>query len=176
MQELLFRRQLALALGGDLANQDVSRLDVGADADDPVLVEVPERLLGDVGDVAGEFLAAKLGLADLDLELLDVDRRVNVFLHDSFVEDDRVLEVVPVPRHEADEDVAAECELALEGARTVGQDLSLLDLLADLDHRLLVQAGSLVQAHVFAELVDVVVVDDDPGRVDVGDRAVLLRP
>ena len=52
----------------------------------------------------------------------------------------------------------------------------LLDLLADLDDRLLVQAGPLVQADVLAELVDVVVVDDDPGRVDVGDRAVLLAP
>ena len=49
----------------------------------------------------------------------------------------------------------------------------LLHLLADLDDRLLVQAGSLVQADVLAQLVDVVVIDDHPGRVDVGDRAVL---
>ena len=45
VQQLLFGRQLALALGRDLADQDVARLDVGADADDAVLVEVAQRLL-----------------------------------------------------------------------------------------------------------------------------------
>ena len=70
-----------LRLGRDLAHQDVARLDVGADADDAVLVQVAQHLLGDVGDVAGELLAAQLGLADLDLELLDVDRGVDVVLH-----------------------------------------------------------------------------------------------
>jgi hypothetical protein len=42
-------------------------------ADDAVLVEVAQRLLADVGDVARELLAAQLGLADLDVELVDVD-------------------------------------------------------------------------------------------------------
>ena len=40
VQQLLFRRQLGLALRRDLADQDVARLDVRADADDAVLVEV----------------------------------------------------------------------------------------------------------------------------------------
>ena len=39
-QQLLFRRQLRLALRRHLADQDVARLDVGADADDAALVEV----------------------------------------------------------------------------------------------------------------------------------------
>ena len=116
----------------------------------------------DVGDVAGELLAAQLGLADLDLELLDVDRGVDVVLHQLLADDDRVLEVVAVPGHERDQDVAAQGQLALVGRGAVGQDVALLDLLADLDDRLLVQAGPLVQADVLAELVDVVVVDDDP--------------
>ena len=175
VQQLLFGRQLALALGRHLADQDVARLDVGADLDDAVIVEVPQRLLRDVGDVAGELLAAQLGLADLDLELLDVDRGVDVVPHQLLADDDRVLEVVAVPGHEGDQDVAAQGELALVGRGTVGQDLALLDLLAHLDDRLLVQAGPLVQADVLPQLVDVVVVDDHPGRVDVGDRAVLRR-
>jgi hypothetical protein len=56
-------------------------LDVGADADDAALVEVAQRLLADVRDVARDLLAAELGVADLDLELLDVDRGVDVVLH-----------------------------------------------------------------------------------------------
>ena len=176
VQQLLFGGQLALALGRDLADQDVSRLDVGADPDHAVVVEVPQRLLRDVGDVAGELLAAQLGLADLDLELLDVDRGVDVVPHQLLADDDRVLEVVAVPGHEGDQDVAAQGQLALVGRGAVGQDVALLDLLADLDDRLLVQAGPLVQADVLAQLVDVVVVDDHPGRVDIGDRAVLHAP
>jgi hypothetical protein len=39
-QQLLFRRQLFLALGRDLAHQDVVGANLGAHADDAVLVEV----------------------------------------------------------------------------------------------------------------------------------------
>ena len=176
VQQLLLGRQLALALGRDLADQDVARLDVGADLHDAVVVEVAQRLLRDVGDVAGELLAAELGLADLDLELLDVDRGVDVVAHQFLADDDRVLEVVAVPGHERDQDVAPQRQLSLVGRGAVGQDLPLLDLLADLDDRLLVQAGPLVQADVLPQLVDLVVVDDDPGRIDVGDGPVLAGP
>ncbi len=173
VEQLLLGGQLALGLRRHLADQDVARLDVGADPDDPVLVEVPQRLLRDVGDVAGELLAPQLGLADLDLELLDVDGRVDVLLHDPLGEDDRVLEVIAVPRHEPDQDVPAQGQLPLVGRGAVGQDLPLLDLLAGRDDRLLVQAGPLVQADVLAELEDDVVVEDDPRGVDVGDRRVV---
>ena len=45
-------------------------------------------------------------------------------------ETDRVLEVVAAPRHEGDEHVAPERQLALVGARPVGDDVALLDPLA----------------------------------------------
>ncbi len=80
VQQLLFRRQLALGLRRHLADQDVARLHEGADADDAVLVQVGQCLGRDVGDVAGELLLAQLRLADFDLELLDVDRGVGVLL------------------------------------------------------------------------------------------------
>ena len=44
VQQLLFRSQLALRLGRDLADEDVARLDEGADAHDAMLVEVVQRL------------------------------------------------------------------------------------------------------------------------------------
>ena len=46
----------------------------------PCSSRLRERLLADVGDVARELLAAELGLADLDVELLDVDRGERVVL------------------------------------------------------------------------------------------------
>ena len=79
-QQLLFRGELGLALRRDLADQDVARLDLGADADDARLVEVLERLLADVRDVAGDLFLAQLGVARDALELLDVDRGEDVLL------------------------------------------------------------------------------------------------
>ena len=73
-QQALLGGQLGLALGRDLADQDVAGADLGADVDDALLVEVLEGLLADVRDVAGDLLGPELGVAGLDLVLLDVDR------------------------------------------------------------------------------------------------------
>ena len=81
-QQALLRGQLGLALGRDLADQDVARLDLGADVHDAVLVEVLEGLLADVGDVAGDLLGAQLGVARLQLVLLDMDAGEQVLAHE----------------------------------------------------------------------------------------------
>src|SRR5262245_18017877 len=72
-EQFLLGGQLSLALRRDLADQDRAGLDVGADADDAALVEVSQRGLADVRDVARDLFGAELGVAGLDLELLDVD-------------------------------------------------------------------------------------------------------
>ena len=127
-QELLFRRHRAFALRRDLADQDVAGMHLGADIDDAGFVEVLQRLFRDVGDVAGDFLGAELGVARHHLEFLDVDRGEHVVLDDPLGEQDRVLEVVAVPRHERDQHVAAERQFAEIGRGTVGDDVALLDL------------------------------------------------
>ena len=172
VQQLFFRRQLGLALRRDLADQNVARLDERADLHDAVLVQVAEHLLADVGNVAGELLAAELRLANFDVELLDVERRVGVVLHQLFADDDRVLEVVAFPRHERDEHVAAQGQLALVGGGAVGDHLALFDLVADLDDRLLVLAGPLVEADELPQLVHFGA-DLDAVGVDVRDRALV---
>ncbi len=154
-QQLLFRRQLRLALRRDLADEDVSWLDRSTDSDDPALIEIPQVAFADVRDVARDFLGPELRVARLDLELLDVDRRVVVVLHHAFGDEDRVLEVVAAPRHERDEHVPAERELAQLRARTVAEDLSLVDLLAHADDRLLVDARVLVRPLELRHRVDV---------------------
>jgi hypothetical protein len=53
-------------------------------------------------DVAGDLLGGQLGVASVDLVLLDVDRCQHVVLHQALVEDDRVLVVVALPRHALD--------------------------------------------------------------------------
>ena len=88
-EELLLRSHRAFALRRDLADQDVARLDLGADVDDARLVEVAKRFLADVRDVAGDVLRPELGVAGHDLELLDVDRGEDVVLHDPLGDQDR---------------------------------------------------------------------------------------
>src|SRR4051794_36461289 len=143
-EQPLFRRQLGLALGRDLADEDVARDDLGTDADDAALVEVGEDLLAHVGDVAGDLLGAELGVPRVDLVLLDVDRGQHVLLHQPRGQDDRVLVVVALPRHEGDQQVLAERHLTVLGAWSVRDDLTGLDLLALVDDRLLVDARALV--------------------------------
>ena len=143
-----------------------------------------QERLRDVRDVAGDFLRPELGVARLDLELLDVDRRVVVVLHHPLGDEDRVLEVVAAPRHERDEHVPAERQLAELGARTVAEHLPLVHLLADPDDRLLGDAGVLVRplelrhrvdvgAHLLADVVFGLALDadDDALAVDVVDGA-----
>ena len=68
---------------------------------------------------------------------------------------DRVLEVVAVPRHERDQHVLAERELAQVGRRTVRQHVAARDLVAGVHQRTLVDAGVLVRARVLRQVVDV---------------------
>src|SRR4029079_3995674 len=133
-----------LALWRDLADQQVAVADLGTDPDDPALVEVRQDLLGDVGDVPGDLLRAQLGVAGVDLVLLDVDRGEDVVLHQALAEDDGVLVVVTLPRHERPEEVPAGGPLPFLGARSVRDDLAGFDPVTLEDHRLLVHAGTSV--------------------------------
>src|SRR6266436_1354144 len=154
-QQLLFRRHRALALRRDLADQDVAGPHFCADVDDAGFVEVLQRFLRNVRNVAGDFLRAKLGIAGHHLELLDVDRGEDVVLHDPLGEQDRVFEVVAIPRHERDQHVAPQGELAEIGRGTVGNDVAIAHEVADLHQRTLVDAGRLVGALVLHEPVDI---------------------
>src|SRR6185369_5270554 len=59
-EQLLFRRELRLALRRDLSNQDVARLHVRADTDDAALIEIQQRLLGDVRDLSRDLFLPTL--------------------------------------------------------------------------------------------------------------------
>ena len=126
---------------------------MGADAHDAVLVQVLGGVLAHVRDVGGELLHAALGLADLGQVLVHVDGSEDVPLHHLLAEDDGVLVVVTLPRHEGDLQVAAERELAGLGGVAFGEDLALHDLVTLPHERLEVDRGGLVGAAVDRELV-----------------------
>src|SRR5207244_7359149 len=100
--QLLLGGQLGLALRRDLADEQVARADLGADADDAAVVEVLQRLLGTVRDVARDLLVAELRRAGVDLVLVDVDRGGHLILDEALRAHDRVPGVEALERHEPD--------------------------------------------------------------------------
>ena len=184
-QQFLFRGHRAFALRRDLADQDIASDDLRPDVDNARLVEVLQRLLRNVRDVAGDFLGAELGVAGHRLEFLNVDRGEDVVLDDALGEQDRILEVVAVPRHEGDEDVPAKRQIAEIGRRPVGDDVALLDAIRHPHQRLLVDAGRLVRSLELHQPVDVDAgfgrvglvgrTHHDSGRVDLVDDARAAR-
>ncbi len=85
-----------------------------------------------------------------------MDRGVHVLLDHALREQDRVLEVVALPRHEGDQHVAAERHLAVVDRGPVRQDVAHLDVLARLDQRAVVEARALVGARELLKRVMVV--------------------
>ena len=81
-QQALFRREFGFGLRRDLADENVAGLHFRADADDAVRAEVLQRFFADVRDVARDFFRPELGVAGADFEFIDVNRGVDVFLHD----------------------------------------------------------------------------------------------
>ena len=177
-QEALLAGQLGLPLGGHLAHEDVAAADLGADADDAALVEVGQGLLADVGDVAGDLLGAQLGVAGVDLVLLDVDRGEHVLGDHTLGDDDGVLVVEALPGHEGDQEVLAQGQVSLVGGGAVGQDRTDLDALTLGGHDPLVVAVALVGAAELGDLVDVlgavVVRHAHEVRADLGDDTGLV--
>ena len=64
--------------GRYLADQNVAGVHLRTDADDTVLVQILQRVVADVRDVAGDFLRPQLGVAGLALEFFNVNGGVNV--------------------------------------------------------------------------------------------------
>src|SRR5258707_10422952 len=154
-EKFFFRCKRGLALGRNLADQDVTRLYDRADADDSAFVEVAEERLADVGNVASDFLGTELRVARFDFVFLDVNRGVVVVLDQLFADQDGVFEVIAAPGHEGHEHVAAKSEFTALRARTVGKNLALLHAVAHADQWLLADTSVLVRTLELDELIDV---------------------
>ena len=154
-QQFLFRCQLGLALRRDLADQDIARADFRTDESNACFVELGERRITNVGNVGGDFLRAQLRVARDTGQLFDMDRREAVFLDDTLGDQDRVLEVIAVPRHERDQQVLAEREFPQIRGRTIGEHIAALDRIARYHEGPLVDAGVLVGTGVLGQRVDI---------------------
>jgi hypothetical protein len=105
---------------------------LGADVDDAGLVELRQRGLADVRDIAGDLLRTELGVPRHTGQLLDMDRGETILLDHALRDQDRVLEVVAVPGHEGDAQVLPQGQLAHVGGGAVGEDIAARDDVARL--------------------------------------------
>ncbi len=153
-QKFLFRCQLGLALRRDLTDKNIARFHFGSDADNAVVVQVLQRFFPDIRNIARDLFWSELGVPSGDFELLNVDRSEDIFLLHLLADQNRVFEVVTIPRHEPDEHVATKSEFALVRASAVRHRLARLYLLPLLHERLLGKAGSGVGTHELPQLVN----------------------
>ncbi len=154
-EQTFFRRELGFRLRRDLADEDVAGLHFRTDADDAVGREVFQRFIAEVRDVARDLFRPEFRVAGGHFKFINVDAREDVFLHDLLADEDGVLEVVTVPRHERDEHVAAERQFTVIGAGAVGDDLAFLDVIALVNENFLVDARRRIRPHEFADRIDV---------------------
>ncbi len=101
-----------------------SGTNLGADANDAALVEILERVFADVGNVARDLFGPELRVARFALVLFDVNRGEAIVLDHALADEDGVFVVVAFPRHERDQHVLPERQLALIRRRSVGEDLT----------------------------------------------------
>ena len=118
-QQFLFRCQLGLAFGRHLADQHVADCDFRADMHDAAFVQTRQLRFGQIRNIAGDFLRAKLGIACGDGQLFDMDRGKAILRRNALGDQNRVLVVVTVPRHERDQHVLAERQFAHIGGSAV---------------------------------------------------------
>src|SRR3990167_8297158 len=87
-QQSLLARKLLLTFWCNLTNQNIAGVNFGANPNYPVLIQMPQRLFGNVRNVTGDNFWTKLGLADFGHIVNNVNRGKDI-----------VLKVVASPRH-----------------------------------------------------------------------------
>ena len=154
-QQSFFRRQLRLALRGDLADQDIARTDVSADHDDTVFIEVFHSVFRNRRQLTGDLFLTQLGIAGIAFIFFDMDGGVQVILAETFGDQNGVFVVVPFPGYESYEYIVAESQLAAIGRHAVCERVSRFYAVALGYDRVLVDAGGLVGTHEFDDVVGV---------------------
>ena len=152
-EQLLLGRRIALALRGDLTDQDIARMYVRADTDDTVRVQVLRSVLADVRNIGSQLLDTAFGIAYLHNILVYVHRGKDVFALNTLRNHDSILEVVTLPGHESYLQVASQCQFTLLGRITLGQNLPLGHLIARQDGRLQGDRRILVRTAVTGQFV-----------------------
>lgn len=178
-EELFLIGKLGFSFGSDLTDQNIARTNFGANANDSLAVQILQRFFRNIGNLAGNFLRAKLCITGIALVFLNMNGCVQVALYKVFIQKDCVLIVVAFPRHIGNDDVIAQRQLTVVSCRAICNGLSGRHPITLVYDRYLIYAGSLVGTQEFLELVavDIPIVSSDLDRIccNIDDFAIMLR-
>jgi len=152
-QQFLLGSELFLTLWRDLAHQDIQRTHLSANPDDAFFVQITQRVIGDVGNLAGDLFGSEFGVARGQLVLFDMHGGEFVILDKPLAQQDGILIVAALPGDESHENILSQCQAAAFGGGAICQDVAALHALSLAHHRALVNTGALVGAAIFAQLV-----------------------
>ncbi len=111
------------------------------------MVKIFECLISNVGDITCNFLRPQFGVTCSALKLGNMNRSVNIFFHDLLRDNDSILKVVSIPRHEGHKDVTSKCKFTTFGVRSISQHITDLDLISTIAYWALVQASTRIGTH-----------------------------
>ena len=141
------------AFGRNFPNQDISWFHFRSHPNHTIVVKVAKSFLSGIWDITGDFLRSQFGVPGSDLEVLDMDGRVDVIFNHPFVNQDGIFEIIAIPGHERDQHVSTQGKFAGIGARPISQHLPNLYLVAFFHNGLLVEASACVRTKIFSERV-----------------------
>ena len=123
------------------------------DTDNTFRVEVIEAFFRFIRNITGNPLRSELCFADFRRELFNMHRCEHIFFQHTAGNQNSVFVVIPVPRHKADENIAAECEFSLIGCRAVGNDIPDFYMLPDGNNRPLMITRILISTLIFQQCI-----------------------
>ena len=129
-QQTLLTAELLLALWCNLADQDITRLNLRANLHNTALIQVAKAVLTHIGNIACHDFWTKLCLAHLDGVVLDIDTGKGVIFYQATAQNHRVVHVVAAPRHKGYQQVLTEGELTIGNGRALDERVALRNGLA----------------------------------------------
>ena len=152
-KEAFLRAKLLFALWRNLTDEHIAVLHFGTDSDDTVFAEVAEGSFTDVWNITSNLFWTKLGFADLDIEVADIDAGQSVVFDKAARNDDSVIHVITAPWHEGDKHVLTKSQFATGDGCTLDENVTLFDLIATLDDDTLIITAVIIGLHEVNEVV-----------------------
>ena len=153
-KQFLFRSKLSFRLRSDLTHKYVAWFNLGTYTNDTIVVEILKSIFTYVRNITSDFFRAELGVTSSHLELVNMNRCEDVILNDLFRDQNRILEIITIPRHKSHEDVTTNGKLAILSRSTIRKDLAFLYRLSTRNNRLLIKACARIGTHKLTKIVD----------------------
>src|SRR6056297_163735 len=128
-------------------------LNFGTYTNNTLFIKVTRCVFAYICNLTGEFFFTTLGVANLLFEFCDMDRCINIILHNLFTDDNGILKVVPSPRHKCYYQVTAQCKLTFLSGTAICDRVAFFHFISNVYNRPLIDSGILVTSLKLLKLV-----------------------